>query len=58
MEVNNPVQSLILNYLAALFRSGDFTLVYYQMEELEYIRNIVFMKYLYHEMTCFSMCNV
>ena len=37
-EVNNRVQSLLLNYHFALLRSGDFTLVYYQMEELEYIR--------------------
>ena len=37
-EVNNRVQSLPLNYHFALFRSGDFTLVYYQMGELEYIR--------------------
>ena len=36
----NRVQSLLLNYLTALLRShgsGDFTLVYYQMGELEYI---------------------
>ena len=39
-EVNNRVQSLLLNYyLSALFRSGDFTLVYYKKRgELEYIR--------------------
>ena len=37
-EVNNHIQSLLLNYLAALFGSGGFTLVYYQMGELEYIR--------------------
>ena len=37
MKVNNRVQSLLLNYHFALF-SGDFTLVYYQMGELEYIR--------------------
>ena len=37
-EVNNRVQSLLLNYHFALFRSADFTLVYYQMGELEYIR--------------------
>ena len=33
----NHVQNLLLNYLTALLHSGDFTLVYYQMEELEYI---------------------
>ena len=37
-EVNNRVQSLLLNYHLALLCSGDFTLVYYQMGELEYIR--------------------
>ena len=40
-EVINCVQSLLLNYLTALLRSGDFTLVYYQMGELEYIRLII-----------------
>ena len=38
MEVNNRVQSLLLNYLSASLRSGDFTIAYYQMGELEYIR--------------------
>ena len=37
-EVNNRVQSLLLNYHFVFLRSGDFTLVYYQMGELEYIR--------------------
>ena len=37
-EVNNCVQSLLLNYLIALLRTGDYTLVHYQMGELEYIR--------------------
>ena len=39
-EVNNRVQSLLLYYLAALFRShgsGDLTVAYYQLRELEYI---------------------
>ena len=36
-EVINPVQSLLLNYLTVLLRSEDFTIVYYQMGELEYI---------------------
>ena len=36
-EVNNRVQILLLNYHFALLSSGDFTLVYYQMGELEYI---------------------
>ena len=37
MEVNNHVQSLLLNHLMALLCSGDFTVVYHQMGELEYI---------------------
>ena len=37
-EVNNRIQSFLLNYHFALLRSGDFTLVYYQMGEIEYIR--------------------
>ena len=36
--MNNSVQSLLLNYLAALFHSGEFILVFYQMGEHEYIR--------------------
>ena len=39
-EVNNRVQSLLLNYLTDLLHSGDFTLVYYQIGEREYIRVI------------------
>ena len=39
-EVNNRVQSLLLNCHFALLCSGDFTLVYYQMRELEYISYI------------------
>ena len=41
MEVINHVQSLLLNYLSAFFRGGDFTLVYYQMGELVYIPFVV-----------------
>ena len=37
-EVNDSVQNPLLNYLTALLGSGDFTLVYYQMGELEYNR--------------------
>ena len=39
-EENSRVQRLLLNYLSALLRSLDFTIVYYQMRELEleYIR--------------------
>ena len=37
--MNNRVQSLLLNYHFALLHSGDFTLGYYQMGELEYIRH-------------------
>ena len=44
MEVNNRVKSLVLNYLPALFCSGDFTLVYYQMEKLEYFSKINYME--------------
>ena len=40
-EVVNCVQSLQLNYLTALLRSGDFTLVYYPMGKVEYIRYYV-----------------
>ena len=36
-EVNNRVQRLLLNYITALFRTGDFPIVYYQTGELEYI---------------------
>ena len=35
--MNNRVQSLLYYYLTALLCSGDFTLVFYQMGELEYI---------------------
>ena len=47
-EVINRVQSLLLNYLTALLRSGDFTSVYYQMGELEYIRLTIRVYYHYH----------